>query len=157
MNIQCALTHSFANLNADMFSRQLDWAYKRHAAVTALIEELSPKRRKMGEWAYYAAVFATAGGKTWYNLLTSGGVLKNVTKNVDAIIKNRDAKIIAALKKVGVTEIAPFDLVHTGDGFEGTFDIDGHRVTIKTILAGGYNIQCLHQRTTVKVREHRPA
>jgi hypothetical protein len=151
MNIQCALTYSFANLNADMLARQLEWAYKRHAAVTAVIEELSPKRRKMGEWAYYDAVFAAAGGKTWYNLLTSGGVLKNVTKNVDAIIKNRDAKIIAALKKVGVTEIEPFELVHTSDGCEGTFDIDGHRVTIKTILAGGYNIQCLHQRTTVKV------
>lgn len=151
MNIQCALTYSFANLNADMLARQLEWAYKRHAAVKAVIEELSPKRRKIGEWAYYDAVFAAAGGKTWYNLLTSGGILKNVTKNVDAIIKNRDAKIIAALKKVGVTEIAPFDLVHTSDGCEGTFDIDGHRVTIKTILAGGYNIQCLHQRTTVKV------
>jgi diacylglycerol kinase family enzyme len=151
MNIQCALTYSFANLNADMLARQLKWAYKRHAAVTAVIEELSPKRRKMGEWAYYDAVFAAAGGKTWFNLLTSGGILKNVTKNVDAIIKNRDAKIIAALKKVGVTEIEPFELVHTSDGCEGTFDIDGHRVTIKTILAGGYNIQCLHQRTTVKV------
>ena len=151
MNIQCALTYSFANLNADMLARQLAWAYKRHAAVAAVIEELSPKRRKMGEWAYYDAVFAAAGGKTWFNLLTSGRLLENVTKNVDAIIKNRDAKIIAALKKVGVTEIAPFDLVHTSDGCEGTFDIDGHRVTIKTILAGGYNIQCLHQRTTVKV------
>jgi hypothetical protein len=152
MTIQAILDAAFADLNAQMLARQLEWAYQRHAAVTALIEELSPKRRKMGEWAYYDAVFAAAGGKTWFNLLTSGGILKNVTKNVDAIIKNRDAKIIAALKKVGVTEIGPFDLVHTSDGFEGTFDIDGHRVTIKTILAGGYNIQCLHQRTTVKVR-----
>ena len=151
MNIQCALTYSFAKLNADMLARQLLWACKRHLAVMALIEELSPKRRQMGEWAYYDAVFAAAGGKTWFNLLTSGGIAEKVTKNVDAIIKNRDAKIIAALKKVGVNEIAPFELVHTSDGCEGTFDIDGHRVTIKTILAGGYNIQCLHQRTTVKV------
>jgi len=146
------ITAAFADLNAKMLERQLEWAYKRQAAVKALVEELSPKRRKMGEWAYYDAVFAAAGGKTWFNLLTYGGIAKNVTKNVDAIIANRDAKIIAALAKAGITEIAPFELTHTSDGVEGHFDIDGHRVTIKTILAGGYNIQCLHQRTTVKVR-----
>jgi diacylglycerol kinase family enzyme len=150
--MQDQLTAAFADLNAQMLARQLEWAYKRHAAVTALIAELAPKRRKMGEWAYYDAVFAAAGGKTWFNLLTSGGILKNVTKNVEATIANRDAKIIKALTKAGVTSIAPFELTHTSDGYEGQFDVDGHRVTIKTILAGGYNIQCLHQRTTVKVR-----
>ena len=151
MTLQQIITDAFADLNAQMLSRQLAWAEARLADTKAVIAELAPKRRQMGEWAYYDAVFATAGGKTWFNMIF-GDLVGNVTKNIANLIAKRDAKIIDALVKAGITELQPFTLMQTSDGFEGTFYVDGNRIKIITILAGGYNIQCLHQRTTVKVK-----
>jgi len=151
MTMQEIITDAFADLNAQMLSRQLAWAQARLEDTKAVIAELSPKRRQIGEWAYYEAVFAAAGGKTWKNMIF-GDLVGNVTKNINNTIAKRDAKIIDALTKAGITEIKPFILLHMGDGYEGVFCIDRQLVTITTIVAGGYNIQCLHQRTTVKVK-----
>lgn len=150
MTMQEILTDAFADLNAQMLSRQLAWAQARLEDTKAVIADLAPKRRQMGEWAYYDAVFAAAGGKTWKEMIF-GDLVGNVTKNINNTIAKRDAKIIDALTKAGITELEPFTLTHIGDGFEGYFRVDGNRIIIKTILAGGYNIQCLHQRTTVKI------
>ena len=73
-------------------------------------------------------------------------------KNVAAIIKKRNDRIGRALIKQGINEIPEFTLIHCSDGYEGTFIVAGHKVHIETILAGGYNIQCLHQRTLIKVK-----
>jgi hypothetical protein len=75
-----------------------------------------------------------------------------VTKNTQAKIDRRNAQIMNALGKKGVTEIPEFELVEYSDGLEGYFDVAGHKVHIRTILAGGYNIQCLHARTLVKIK-----
>ena len=56
-----------------------------------------------------------------------------------------------ALRKKEVTEIPEFKLVEYSNGVEGFFDVAGHKVHIRTILAGGYNIQCLHARTLVNI------
>ena len=149
------LTRAFAELNQTMLERQMAWALARRVALKEKIEELRGQRRKMGEAAYYEEIFAVAGGKTWYNVFYGRNeemVREIVQKNVATLIEKRDAKIIAALTKKGITELPEFELVHTSDGCEGTFYVAGHRVTIQTILAGGYNIQCLHQRTLVKVK-----
>lgn len=143
---------AFADLNAKMLDRQLAWAKARREATKAKIAELQPTRRQMGEWAYYDAVFAAAAGKTWFNILLSADWEELVAKNVANTIAKRDAQIIKALNKAGIEELPAFQLVEVSDGVEGLFIVDGHSVTIRTILAGGYNIQCLHQRTLVKVR-----
>ena len=76
----------------------------------------------------------------------------HVKKNVTNIINKRDKKVVDALIKNGVNDIPDFKVNHRGDGYHGFFDVGGHKVTINTVLAGGHNVQCLHQRTTVKVK-----
>ncbi len=153
--MQEQLNRAFADLNQIMLERQLAWVENRRNALKELITELSPKRRQLGESAYYEQVFAAAGGKTWFNLMSGRNIeqiRELVEKNVQKLIDNRDAKIIAGLTKKGITEIPDFELLEISDGYEGIFYIGEHRVEIRTILAGGYNIQCLHQRTLVKVK-----
>jgi hypothetical protein len=153
--MQEQLNLAFADLNKIMLERQLAWVENRRNALKTTIAELSPNRRQLGESAYYDQVFEAAGGKTWFNMMWGRNIeqiQELVQKNVEKLISSRDAKIIAALTKKGITEIPDFELTHISDGYEGIFYIGETRVEIRTILAGGYNIQCLHQRTLVKVK-----
>lgn len=116
-----------------------------------------PEARKIAE--YYRSLGCTvqAGGKTWYNVFRYGynnQVEEFVTKNCKAIAESRNANI--AKKLDGVTEVLSTEVAYSRDGFNGTFKVNTNKgvktVTIQTIYAGGYNIQCFHQRTLVKVK-----
>ena len=138
---------AFFDLDNQMFERQLEWAKARKAAITEMWKNTARGQMQ------YEILFEIAGGKTWYNLLAYTNKIEEVVrKNIDNLIANRNNRIIKALNKKGITEIQDFELKFCGDGYEGTFVIDGHIVSINTILAGGYNIQCLHQRTLIKVK-----
>jgi len=140
---------AFTELDAEMYERQLTWAKSRKAEISKIMDDARQTRKKL-DWY---KLFEVAGGKTWFELLAWTNLIEPIVrKNVDRLIESRNKRIITALNKKGITEIQDFELKAYGDGYEGTFVIDGHVVTIRTFLAGGYNIQCLHQRTQIKVK-----
>ena len=143
------INKAFIELDEKMLERQTAWAMDRFDALKAhMMVKLT---RMSGEYAKRTEI---AGGKGWYHQMYGSNktmLAEYVVKNVSAIISKRNARIVNALNNKGITTIPEFTLVHHSDGFEGFFNVAGHRVTIETILAGGYNIQCLHQRTLIKV------
>jgi hypothetical protein len=162
------IDNAFADLNAKMEANQLAWfkaaceatvAYyssDERAATLAALRQTPRAEAEAIRDADKAKLQRLAGGKTWIEAVwlthrSPEAQEKLIAKNVAGLIAKRDATIIKALTKAGITSLPEFTLTETSDGYEGTFWIDGHRVTIRTILAGGYNIQCLHQRTLVKV------
>jgi len=156
---------AFKELDADMLERQIAWALGRVAALKEFkaedhedllrAKELWGERHEEYRHRKLAKKHEIAGGKTWYNTFygrCDQDIVGIVAKNVAAIIKKRNDRIVTALTKKGITEIPDFTLIHCSDGYEGTFIVAGHKVHIETIVAGGYNIQCLHQRTLINVK-----
>ena len=156
--MQNQINNAFAKLNVTMLERQVAWAMGRKAKVVAYRASEQYKIDRTQKWGSSITCsheIDLCGGKGWYGIIASGsekGIAVAVEANVNASIARRDAQIIKALTKIGVTTIPEFELVEVSDGVEGFFDVAGHRVTIRTILAGGYNIQCLHTRTLVKIK-----
>lgn len=146
----------FTELDINVRQRQMDWAFARVAAIKKYKEENRPNR--LGDWNYYKGLFDVAGGKTWYLLLngrTDEQVRDIVNKNIDAMIEKRNQTIVNKLVKHCVTKIEGVGTIHS-DGFEGRYVATTNQgkkgIRIKIIVAGGYNIQCLHQRCLVHVR-----
>ena len=106
---------------------------------------------------YASARVAAAGGKVWAEYLRAGNAwaAERITKLEAAKAEGRNAKIAAQLDKAGVAKVTGHDSTYTGNGFEGRWTVEtdtGRRsVFISVILAGGYNIQCLHVRVLCRV------
>jgi hypothetical protein len=105
------------------------------------------------EWKYltcpYGAVFQKKA--YYYNLQDH---IKLDIKETKRKHENRNAKIAGKLEKAGITNIDAINFeVEYGNDFVGSWIIDGHKVTIKVIFAGGYNIQCLHNRVLCNVKK----
>ena len=165
--MQAQIDTAFSKLNDSIFARQLQWFEGRNSAVReyygseerkAVMDAWSTRTRKDNEEVRAndkAKLENMAGGKAWLNAIWANPSEEDrktfVQKNVKASIAKRDTQIIKALEKVGVTSIPDFELVEVSDGLEGTFYVADKKVSIRTIVAGGYNIQCLHNRTLVKV------
>lgn len=150
-----------APMDAEVLEASMVWAKGRVAALKEFkaSEEYKVLNAK-GAWGgVYDKLFALAGGKTWYNIFnghSSVMIDEFVKKNCEAIAQKRNASITAKLVKAGVSEVLSQTYTHTNDGFDGTFIVNTNKgrkvVTINTIRAGGYNIQCLHLRVLVRVK-----
>ena len=150
-----ALENFFAEQDALTLESQITWAMKQATALRAFKASAKYQElRKKGAWGLYERLHAIAGGKTWYQVLTQGDedIAAFCAKAAKNTAQKRNARIAAKLDAAGVTEVTSAQVEYCPDGFNGVFQINGDRtVTVQSILAGGHNIQCLHQRVLVKV------
>lgn len=144
------LTKAFSEIDQLMLERQMEWAMGRMDALSEYTKNFDfQTMRRFTEGA-----IEISGGKTWYKVFYGSNkeaVSHIVETNVANMIQKRNDRIITALHKKGIYEIGDFEIKHVGDGYQGTFIIGDFLVSIHTIWAGGYDIQCLHQRTLIKV------
>lgn len=152
--IAASLENFFAEQDAKIADADVAWAMGRVEAIAAF--KASDARKTMDKYAYYDHLFAVAGGKTWYQAFEGRNaqmIEELVRKEAKNTAAKRNHKIAKKLTDNGVEEVTSANVAYCQDGFRGVFIINGdRRVTVESILAGGYNIQRLHQRVLVKVK-----
>lgn len=136
--------------------------------VAGLIASIPARREKVaavratkftGQYAASQKAYAmieAAGGKGWLEMLRHGSINEMIIKGEAMKVEARNAKIANKLNKAGITAVTGFDSSRTPNGFTGRWTVETDRgiksVFIDVILAGGYNIQCLHHRVLVSVK-----
>ncbi|WVX87434.1 hypothetical protein EniLVp02_0095 [Vibrio phage EniLVp02] len=153
------LNNVFAPMDADVLKDTLRWALERRDAVKAFRSSDEYQKLRRDPFAAYAELYRIAGGKVWYNALhgnSNEAIEKFVAKSCAATVAKRNNTIAKKLAKAEVTRVIESKFENTDDGFNGVFVVETNAgtksVNINTIIAGGYNIQCLHLRVLTKIK-----
>lgn len=155
-NITNALAVFFSESDKADADRSVQWAKERITAIRVFkgSDEANQLFAKGAFGGYYPALFAVAGGKTWYHIFNGrsfASIEEIVRKKCAAKAEKRNIMIAKKIIKAGIIEITSAEVRYSHDGFTGTFKVNDRWVTIQVILAGGYNVQCLHNRVLVNV------
>lgn len=154
MKLYETITEILAVYDQQTIDAQIASIPARRQAKAAVWEQ--HRQNKMGN--VWGAMFEAVGGKGWYQLLDWGNaeIAEKITKREKANAEARNAKIALKLEKIGVAEITSANPVYTNNGFTGIWKVESDKgiftVKVEVILAGGYNIQCLHHRVLVSVK-----
>lgn len=158
-NIMNKLNEVFAPLDARILEQHKSWVMERRSSLYDFLRSDEYKDRSIDYTTRIKKAWEIAGGKTWYNAIYGNDndyILSFVTKNCEAIAKKRNTSIANKLEKAGIIDIISEEFVMSSDGFNGIFQINTDKgiktVTIETIFAGGYNIQCAHLRVLTRVK-----
>lgn len=153
------LESTFEDFDSRKLEADIEWSKNR---VQALKEFKANNKQSDfgGAFGWYGKLHAIAGGKTWYNVFNGNSqdsINKFLEKNAKVRSEKRNAKIAKKVQESGATSVTSGDIIFSNDGFDGVFiletDNGTKKLTINTILAGGYDVQCLHYRTLVKIIE----
>ena len=136
----------------------LKYIPKRKEAIKKYASEHKDEKRS-DVWGYYKAMWNIAGGKGWYSLLTEytmEDIINKVTKIEKEKCECRNAKFALKLEKENITSIKECTRAYTSDGWEGIWRVETDKgiriITMSVIGAGGYNVQCFHYRTLLKIK-----
>jgi hypothetical protein len=130
------------------------WFLERRKALKEWVKtEEAEELHKRNLWSYYQKMYDLVGGKGNFQ-----NDLVGFNRKLDRTIEARNTRIAHKIIKAGDdnTTVESGEIVHSNNGFNGMFTLNtsnGKKViTIDTFFAGGYNIQCAHLRTSIKIK-----
>jgi hypothetical protein len=156
------LNESFKDLDAKVLENTITWAIERQEKLQEFLDSDQYKNSGRGyrqSFECYDEMFRICTGKGWYQKMRGSGkenLANHCKEYCERTILNRNAAIMKKLTKANITEVVSSKFSYSNDGFNGVFSVETNTgaktITINTVYAGGYNVQCLHLRILVKIR-----
>jgi hypothetical protein len=155
-----ALNTLFADQDKLIADSDVKWALKVAQELREFLEaeKAKPRSERLNAWGFDAHVVRICGSRSSYQMLCNNdeGVEYLFRENAKQVAKARNARIAKKLQASGVNDVVDSKIEISNDGFNGYFtvvtDIGKKIINISSILAGGYNIQRLHQRVLCKIK-----